>query len=109
METSAALFVGIVTLLIASGFLSFLVGRQRLRRWAKTECLKILKQRGARALGSDWRAFGLISGWCFYVTVEDREKNVFAVWIEAGGILAAIRDAEIEVMWDNRPAYLRPD
>lgn len=43
----------------------------------------------------------------FYVEVEDREKNRFGAWIDVGGIFAAITGRKPEVVWDNRPAYLK--
>ena len=93
-------------LLIASVSLSILLSARRLKRWAATEGVAILKWRFASGLGSDTSGVGLLSGWCYYVKIVDKEKRTFICWVKVGGLLAAIRDAKIEVMWDNRPTYL---
>jgi hypothetical protein len=107
MSSTDYIVIAAFSLLVASGFVSSFVSSRRLKHWSEVEGVTVLKKRYAVGLGSDLYARGLFAGWCYYVKVEDRERHVFQGWVRVGGLLAAIRNAKIEVQWDNRPAYLR--
>jgi hypothetical protein len=96
------------TFAIGYGFLSAYARRQRLKEWAEDEGLTILATKANSTpdfpdMLSQWRRR---TSSC-YITVEDREKNVFSGWVNVGGLLAAMFGTKPKVVWDNRPGYLR--
>ena len=79
---------------------------RRLEKWAADEGMTILKRQRWKLgdVPAELQTWGRDRDrGCYYVTVKDREGNVFSAWIVVGGLI----EREPRVVWDNRPAYLR--
>jgi hypothetical protein len=106
-STTDAIIVGSFVFVAGLGLLSSYASSRRLAEWALREGYTVLKKRAAPWGGSDLEARGGFAGTTFYVTVEDREKNIFGGWVRVGSIIALMLGTPVRVEWDNRPSYLR--
>jgi hypothetical protein len=104
MFNAGVVLVAILILVAAYPVLLWIVTRRRLRSWAEKGNLRIV----SRCSGELWEAPNEISDWArregraCYVVVEDRQMNVSGVWVDVGGIAAAICDLDPTTVVDDR-------